>query len=150
MRQYILFAILAGAAWGVGGYFEKAGLHQLRMPAIAGIALRTAVALVILGIFSVPAWKSVGHPGDARGWILIVVGGGVIAGSLGMWCFYSSLATTENLGVTLAIAFALSPVAGVLTGLARGEGRLDLKTGIGLVAIVTGIVLVQLGRRPGR
>lgn len=150
MKPYILFAVLAGVAWGAGGYFEKAGLHQLGLPPIAGIALRTAVALVILGLLSVPAWRSVEHPESTSGWLLLIVGGGVVAGTLGMWCFYSSLATTEHLGVTLAVAFALSPVAGLLVELWRGDSRLDVRTTLGIVAIVCGIVLVQLGRRPGR
>ena len=29
MRASILFAILAGLAWGAGGYFEKAGLNYV-------------------------------------------------------------------------------------------------------------------------
>ncbi len=29
MKQYILFAIVAGVAWGIGGYFEKAGLREM-------------------------------------------------------------------------------------------------------------------------
>jgi multidrug transporter EmrE-like cation transporter len=64
-----------------------------------------------------------------------------------MWSFYSSLATTENLGVTLAIAFALSPVTGTLVGLVKGTQEIDVKTGLGLLAIVAGIVLIQLAQR---
>ena len=63
-----------------------------------------------------------------------------------MWAFYSSLATTTNLGVSLAIAFALSPVAGTVVGLWRGDQALDTRTTLGLLAIVAGIVLVQSAR----
>ena len=147
MRPYLFYAVLAGVCWGVGGYFEKLGLKSLAMPPIAGITLRTAVALVVLGLVSIPAWKGFTAPaGTSSPWLMIIIGGGIVAGSLGMWSFYSSLATSENLGVTLAIAFALSPVAGTVVGLLRGDQAMELKTALGLLAIVGGIVLVQLGR----
>jgi len=63
-----------------------------------------------------------------------------------MWSFYSSLATTENLGVTLAIAFALSPIAGTVVGLLHGDQTIDLETGFGILAIIAGIILIQLGQ----
>ena len=99
-----MFAILAGVAWGVGGYFEKMGLRSLGLPPIVGITLRTATAFVILGAISIPAWKSLNTTG-VQPWLMIIIGGGVVAGSLGMWSFYSSLSMSENLGATLAIAF---------------------------------------------
>lgn len=145
MKAYMLFAMLAGACWGVGGYFEKAGLRAMGIPPIAGITLRTAVAFTLLGLLSIPAWKAIARPTDGSAWAMIVLGGGVVAGSLGMWSFYTSLARTENLGITLALAFALSPLTGTLVGLLRGDQALDLRLGLGLAAIVLGIVLVQLG-----
>jgi transporter family protein len=148
MRPYVLFAILAGFAWGIGGYFEKAGLRDLGIPPIAGIALRTAIALIILGLLSVPAWKTVANPSNMRAWVMIAVGGGIVAGSLGMWAFYSALATSENLGVTLAIAFAMSPVAGTLLGLVRRTQPMDGRIALGLVLVIAGIVLIQLSHRP--
>ena len=148
MRPYIAYAVVAGVAWGVGGYFEKAGLRSLGIPPIAGITLRTAVALVVLGCVSVSSWKSISNPSDTKAWLMIIVGGGVVAGSLGMWSFYSSLSASENLGVTLAIAFAMSPIAGTFVGLVKGTQEIDLKTGLGLVAIVVGIVLIQLAHKP--
>lgn len=148
MRPYIFFAILAGIAWGVGGYFEKSGLRELGLPPIAGITLRTAIALVILGLLSIPAWKSIGNPTNTQAWLMIAIGGGIVAGSLGMWSFYTSLAESENLGVTLAIAFAFSPIAGTVMGLLRGNQPMDGKSGLGLVLIVAGIVVLQLSHRP--
>jgi transporter family protein len=62
MKPYIVYAIIAGLAWGVGGYYEKAALQKLGLPPIAGIALRTAIAVVILGLVSIPAWRSIGDP----------------------------------------------------------------------------------------
>ena len=42
-------ALLTAMAWGVGGYFEKKGLHLGGLSPQMGITIRTAVALVILG-----------------------------------------------------------------------------------------------------
>jgi len=148
MKQYVLYAVIAGVAWGIGGYFEKAGLRAMGIPPIAGITLRTAVALVILGLISIPAWKSIVSPSNTQAWIMIVVGGGIVAGSLGMWSFYGALSTSENLGVTLAIAFAFSPLAGTILGLIRGDQHLDVRIGLGLAAMIIGIVLLQLSHQP--
>lgn len=148
MKQYMIMAVVAGIAWGFGGYFEKAGLRAMGIPPIAGITLRTAVAFVILGALSTTAWKAIGDPTNLRAWAMIIVGGGIIAGSLGMWSFYSSLALSENLGVTLALAFACSPLTGTLVGLVKGDQPMDLRLGLGLIAIVAGIILVQLSHSP--
>lgn len=144
MKPYIVFAVLAGVSWGLGGFFEKTGLQLLKLPPIAGITLRTAVALVILGSLSIPAWKQIENPTNVKAWLMMIIGGGVIAGSLGMWSFYSSLSLTQNLGVTLAIAFAFSPITGTVVGLINGTQKVNLKIGLGIAAIVLGIVLIQL------
>ena len=150
MRPYILYAIVAGIAWGVGGYFEKVGLQQMRIPSIVGITIRTLVALVVLGLISLPAWKSAAGQSEVKYWVMIIVGGGLIAGSLGMWSFYSALAKSENLGITLATAFAFAPLAGTVLGLVRGDQEVDLKIGFGLAAMVAGLVLLQLAQKPHR
>lgn len=146
MRSYLLYAIMAGVAWGVGGYFEKIGLHEIRIPPIVGITMRTLVALVILAAVSIPAWRSVSIQAHSRYLIMIVLGGGLLAGSLGMWSFYSALARSENLWITLATAFALAPLAGTVTGILRKDQQVDVRIGIGLAAVVLGIVLLQLSQ----
>lgn len=148
MSRYIIFAVLAGVSWGLGGFFEKAGLQALKLPPIAGITLRTVIALLILGTLSIPAWKQIENPDNIKAWLMVAIGGGLVAGSLGMWSFYSSLSLTENLGVTLAIAFAFSPITGTVVGLINGSQEIDLKVGLGLISIVIGIVLLQLSHRP--
>jgi drug/metabolite transporter (DMT)-like permease len=108
--------------------------------------VRTAVALLILGVLSIPAWKMVQHPHQSGAWLMLIIGGGIVAGSLGMWSFYKALSTTENLGVTLAVAFALSPLAGTVLGLIKGDQHMDFKTALGLLTVVAGIVILQLSR----
>ncbi|MER3522499.1 MAG: hypothetical protein C4326_00145 [Ignavibacteria bacterium] len=148
MKPYILYAIAAGIAWGLGGYFEKAGLRTLGLPPLAGIMLRTTIAFILLGALSVPVWKTYTPSNNIIGWVMIILGGGVIAGTLGMWSFYASLSTAENLGVALAVAFALSPVTGTIVGLLTRTQSLDWRSGIGLCAIIVGIVLIQLAHKP--
>lgn len=148
MKQYILFATLAGVLWGIGGYFEKAGLREMGMPPIAGITMRTLVALLILGLISIPSWSLIQNPSNYKAWLMIIIGGGIVAGSFGMWSFYTALAKSENLGVTLAIAFAMSPVAGTLLGLIKGTQEINWKIAFGILFIVIGIILVQLSHKP--
>lgn len=150
MKQYMFYAVIGGVAWGIGGYFEKAGLRAMGIPPIAGITLRTAVALLILGLISIPAWKSIANPSNVQAWMMIVLGGGIVAGSLGMWSFYNALSTSENLGVTLAIAFAFSPLAGTVIGLVRGDQHFDVRIGLGLAAMIIGIILLQLSHEAPR
>lgn len=151
MRASLLFAVLAGAAWGVGGYFEKAGLRHLGMPPLTGITVRTAVALLLLGALSMPTWKLIQNPGDRQAWLMLILGGGLLAGAFGMWSFYKALSLSENLGVTLALAFALSPLAGTLLALSRREQPMNLRLALGMILVVAGIVVLQLerGAAPG-
>lgn len=150
MKTYVLFAMLAGVLWGLGGYFEKTGLRLVGIQPIAGITIRTAVAVVVLGILSIPVWKTFAPQPHLSAWLMIIIGGGVVAGSLGMWSFYTSLSMTDNLGVTLAIAFALSPLTGTVVGLIRGDQPMDIKLGLGLAAIIGGILLIQMGHAGGK
>ena len=78
-----IFALLTAAAWGIGGYFEKKGLHLGNLPPQLGITIRTAVALVILGAVSVPHWKLLTQA-SPRALAYMIIGGGVVAGSIGM------------------------------------------------------------------
>ncbi|MBU8870024.1 MAG: EamA family transporter [Gemmatimonadales bacterium] len=137
-----LFALLTAVAWGVGGYFEKRGLHLGNLPPQLGITIRTAVALVILGLVSAPQWKAVTQAGP-RSIIYLVVGGGVVAGSLGMLCFYTALKGAP-LSRVMPIAFT-SPLFGALLAMTLGGEPLTLKAGLGMLMTVGGIILLTLG-----
>lgn len=136
------FALLTAVAWGVGGYFEKKGLHLGNLPPQLGIALRTAVALLVLGLASAPHWKALPQAGP-RALLYMIVGGGVVAGSAGMLCFYVALKGAP-LGRVMPIAFT-SPLFGALMGLALGGEPLTLKTAAGMLLTVGGIVLLTIG-----
>jgi hypothetical protein len=49
-----LLALITAMAWGIGGYFEKKGLHLGQLSPHVGITVRTAVALVVLSAVSAP------------------------------------------------------------------------------------------------
>ena len=137
-----LFALLTAIAWGVGGYFEKKGLHMGNLSPQVGITIRTAVALVILGIVSFPEWKQIPSAGS-KALVYMVIGGGIVAGSVGMLCYYLAIKGAP-LGKVMPIAFT-SPLFGVLMGLWLGGEPLTLKTVLGMVLTVAGIIILTIG-----
>ena len=137
-----LFALLTAMAWGIGGYFEKQGLHLGQLSPQMGITIRTAVAVVILGIVSFPDWKSV--PAAGPGALLsLVIGGGIVAGSVGMLCFYAALKGAP-LGQVMPIAFT-SPLFSVLMAVLVGGEPVTAKGILGMLMTVGGIVLLTIG-----
>jgi transporter family protein len=132
-------ALLAAAAWGFGGYFEKKGLQLGHLPPQAGITLRTAVALAILGTVSFPHLKTVSEAGT-RSLLYMILGGGVVAGSVGMLCFYAALKAAP-IGQVMPIAFT-APLFGVVMGLTLGDEPLTWKITLGALLTVSGIVLL--------
>jgi bacterial/archaeal transporter family protein len=133
------YALLAAMAWGFGGYFEKKGLHLGNIPAQVGITMRTAVALVVLGAISLPQLKTLGQMG-VKPIIYMVAGGGIVAGSVGMLCFYAALKGAP-IGQVMPIAFT-APLFGVVMGLMFGGEPLTWKLGLGALLTVGGIVLL--------
>src|SRR5262245_32777808 len=118
------YALLAAMAWGFGGYFEKKGLHLGNIPAQVGITIRTAVALVVLGAISFPQFKSLGESGT-KALVYMVIGGGIVAGSAGMLCFYAALKGAP-VGRVMPIAFT-APLFGMLMGVLIGGEPLTWK-----------------------
>ena len=136
-----LFALLTAICWGVGGYFEKKGLHMGNLSPQMGITLRTVTAFIILGIVSFPQWKSVPQAGP-RALLYMVIGGGVVAGAAGMLCFYTALKGAPLTRV-MPIAFT-SPLFGALMGILFAGEPLTLKTIAGMLLTVGGIVLLSI------
>ena len=136
-----LLALLTAFAWGVGGYFEKKGLHLGNLSPQMGITLRTAVAVVILGIASFPQWKTVPQAGT-RALLYMVLGGGVLAGSIGMLAYYTAIKGAP-LTKVMPIAFT-SPLFGALMGIIFAGEPLTLKSGLGMLMTIGGIVLLTI------
>jgi transporter family protein len=132
-------ALLAAVAWGVGGYFEKKGLHLGRLSPQMGITLRTAAALLILGLVSVPQWKTVSAAGP-KPLLYLLLGGGVVAGSIGMLCFYAALKSAP-IGQVMPLAFT-APLFGAVAGIVFGGESSTLKMALGALLTVGGIGLL--------
>ena len=137
-----LLALLTAAAWGIGGYFEKKGLHLGNLSPQMGITIRTAVAVLILGIVSFPQWKTVPHAGP-KALTMMIIGGGVVAGSVGMLCYYAAIKGAPLTRV-MPIAFT-SPLFGALMGIIYGGEPLTIKTVLGMLMTVGGIILLTIG-----
>lgn len=137
-----LFALLTAICWGVGGYFEKKGLHMGNLSPTMGITLRTVVAMIILGIASYPQWKSVPLAGT-KALLYMVIGGGVVAGAVGMLCFYTAIKGAP-LTKVMPIAFT-SPLFGALMGLILGGEPLTAKLVIGTALTIGGIIVLTIG-----
>jgi bacterial/archaeal transporter family protein len=136
-----LFALLTAIAWGVGGYFEKKGLHLGNLSPQVGITIRTAVALVILAIVSFPQWKTIPMAGS-KALLYMIIGGGVVAGSVGMLCYYIAI-NGAPLGKVMPIAFT-SPLFGALMGIIFSGEAITFKTVAGIVLTVGGIILLTI------
>ena len=137
-----MFALLTAIAWGVGGYFEKKGLHLGDLSPQMGITIRTAVALLILAAVSFPQWKTLPQAGS-KALLMIAIGGGVIAGALGMLCFYTALKGAP-LTKVMPIAFT-SPLFGALMAIIFGGEPFTWKTAVGMAMTVGGIILLTIG-----
>ena len=137
-----LFALLTAIAWGVGGYFEKKGLHQGHLSPQMGITIRTAIALIILAVVSFPQWKAVPQAGS-KALLYMIIGGGVVAGSIGMLCFYTAIKGAP-LGKVMPIAFT-SPLFGAIMGIIFAGEPLTIKTIIGMLLTIGGIVILTIG-----
>jgi len=137
-----LFALLTAICWGVGGYFEKKGLHLGNLSPQMGITIRTAVALIILGFVSYPQWKTLPQAGS-KALLYMIIGGGVVAGAVGMLCFYTAIKGAP-LGKVMPIAFT-SPLFGALMGLLLGGEPLTAKTVVGMLLTISGIIVLTLG-----
>jgi transporter family protein len=135
-----LFALLTAVAWGVGGYFEKRGLLLGHLSPQMGITIRTFVALLILAAVSAHQWKSILEAG-AKPLLYIVLGGGVLAGAVGMLCFYTAL-KGGSISQVMPIAFT-SPLFGVLMGVLIGGTSLQPRQLIGMALTIGGIALVS-------
>ncbi len=136
-----LFALLTAIAWGVGGYFEKKGLHLGNLSPTMGITLRTVTALIVLGIASYPQWKTVPQAGS-KALLYMIIGGGVVAGALGMLCYYTAIKGAP-LTQVMPIAFT-SPLFGALMGILFSGEPLSLKTVAGMALTVGGIVILSI------
>ena len=136
-----ILALCTALAWGIGGFFEKKGLLLGNLSPQIGITIRTGVALLILAAVSLPQWKTL-LTAPPKVWLYMVLGGGVLAGAVGMLCFYAAIKGAP-LSRVMPIAFT-SPLFGALMGVLFASEPLTPKTVIGMGLTVGGIVVLSI------
>jgi len=139
-----IWAVLTALCWGVGSLMEKRGVKLGGLSPVMGTTIRTAVSLVLLAVISYPYWSQVRNAGTTS-LTLIAVGGGVIAGALGIMFLYTGL-KSGNLSSVMAIAFCLAPVIGAILGYFVLHERLSAVQLLGVLLCITGAALVTLFR----
>jgi len=132
-----LLALITAIAWGVGGYFEKRGLHLGNLSPQVGITIRTGVAFAILGAVSFSQWRSVPQAGT-KALLMMILGGGVVAGAVGMLSFYSALRGASSLTQVMPIAFT-SPLFSALMGVLFRTEKFSPQMVIGMLLTIAGI-----------
>jgi len=140
----VFFAVLTAVCWSVGGFFEKKGLRLGNLSPVMGITVRTAAALLVLGLASFPYWKTLAGAG-LQPVLYLVLGGGVVAGSLGMLFFYTGLATGE-LSRVIPVAFGLTPLLGFLLGVVVMKEPATAYKIAGVIFTSIGVLCIAGGR----
>jgi len=136
-----ILALLAALAWGVGGYFEKRGLNLGGLSPQMAVTLRTGMALVIITAASLPNLKTLPHAGT-KSLLMVILGGGIISGSIGMLCYYAAI-NGAPLSKVMPIAFT-SPLFGALMGIIFGAEPLTWKVALGSLLTISGIVVLTI------
>jgi len=139
-----IWAVLAALCWGIGSLLEKRGVIIGELTPVMGTAIRTAFSLILLLAASSPYWGQVRTAG-AKSISLVAVGGGLMAGGLGIIFLYTGL-KSGNLSTVMTIAFCLAPVIGALLGLFVLGEKLTVIQIAGVVLCVAGAAMVTYFR----
>lgn len=140
----VLFAVLTAVCWSVGGYFEKKGLRLGNLSPLVGIAVRTGTALLVLGAFAWPGLKTLSGAGLTP-LLYLVLGGGVVAGSMGMLFFYTAIGTGE-LSRVMPVAFGLTPLLGFALGTLFMKEPATFQKLLGVLLTSAGVLCLTGGR----
>jgi uncharacterized membrane protein len=141
------WAVLTALCWGIGSLLEKRGVKIGGLHPVMGTTIRTAFSLLLLFFVSYPYWAQIRKAGTVS-ISLIAVGGGVIAGGLGIIFLYAGL-KSGNLSSVMTIAFCLAPVVGAILGYLVLNERLAPIQLAGVVLCVVGAALVTYFRQAG-
>lgn len=140
MDKAFLFALLTSLIWGLAPVFEKIGLNG-RIDPYTGVVIRTIPITVV----SVAGLVFAGGLGSLKSVdvksAVFVCAGGLIAGLLGQFAFYSALKSGEaSLVVPVAATYPL--VALIVSALFLGEA-VTLQKAAGIVLVVGGVMLLK-------
>lgn len=134
------WAILTAICWGAGSLLEKRGVKLGGFAPAMGTVVRTAFSLLLLLALSFPFWGQVKTAG-VKSISLIAIGGGVLAGGLGVVCLYTGL-KSGNISTVMAISFCLAPVVGTALGYLFLHEKLAPVQLVGIGLCVAGAALV--------
>lgn len=140
MDRAFVYAILTSIVWGVAPALEKIGLRGAIEP-YQGVVIRSiAIALVsIAGLMFMG--RANAFQGLQLNGVLFVVAGGLVAGLIGQFTFYSALKAGDA-SIVVPVAATYPIVALVISIIFLGEPFTWQKAaGIGLV--VAGVMLVK-------
>ena len=133
------WAILTAICWACGSALEKHGIKLGGLSPIMGAAIRTTFSLLLLLILSYPFWAELKTSG-VKSISLIAVGGGVLAGGLGIVFLYAGL-KSGNISTVMTIAFCLAPVIGSMIGYFALNEKLSFIQTTGIFLCVIGAAL---------
>ena len=139
------WAVLAALSFGLGSLLEKRGLNIGGFSPVMGTTIRTTFSLLLLLGLSFPFWGQVRMAG-IKSISLIAIGGGILAGGLGIMFLYTGL-KTGNLSTVMTITFCVAPVITTALGYFVLHEKLTLVQLIGIVLCVTGAALVTYFKR---
>ncbi len=134
------FALLTALIWGFAPAFEKVGLAG-RLDPFVGVVIRT-IPIAVLGVLLLAFMGRIGavtevEPRSA----LFVMIGGLLAGFLGQFAFYSALKTGDA-SVVVPVAATYPLVALLVSVLFLGEA-LTYQKFLGIMLVVGGVVLLK-------
>jgi len=85
-----IWAVLTALCWACGSLLEKKGVRLGDFTPVMGTTIRTVISMLLLLALSYPFWGQVKSAG-VKPVLLIAVGGGLVAGCLGIVFLYSAL-----------------------------------------------------------
>ena len=133
------WAIATASCWAVGSILEKRGLKMGNLAPVLGAGIRTAFSLLLLSVLSCRYWGQLRSSG-VKSILFIALGGGVLAGALGIASLYAGL-KGGNTAVVMTIAFCLTPIIGALAGHFLLKERLSSMQILGVCLCITGAAL---------
>jgi uncharacterized membrane protein len=134
------WAVLTALCWGFGSLLEKRGVSIGGLAPVMGTTIRTIFSLLFLLAVSYSHWGQLRTAG-LQSISMIAIGGGVLAGGLGIIFLYSGL-KAGNLSTVMTVAFCLAPVVGTLLGVFVLHERMTPVQLLGVVMCVIGASLV--------
>ena len=141
MDKSFLFAILAAVIWGLAPALEKVGLKGAGMDPFLGVFIRT-IPIAVFAMLGVLLMGKMGEVAsiDLKS-ALFVGAGGLIAGLLGQFAFYSALKAGEA-SVVVPVAATYPLVALIVSVLFLGESFTIQKLA-GIALVVGGVALLK-------